>query len=122
MIDIAYYNNAIYVLYNNQYFNDVSDLDIEDETTFRIYTKELITKPMIYWDDTTAEEDDDGEEYTYEYVVVEIPFGWTGKIPILDRDIQALDFKVEECTWLNTVEYERVSLCGPISNGRIKQC
>lgn len=110
MINIAYYNDAIYVLYNDQDFNDISDLDVEEGTTFRILTKENITTPVVYWDDITAE-DEDGEEYEYEYVVVEIPFGWTGKIPILDRDKQELDFKVEECNWLTVVEYERVELC-----------
>lgn len=110
MIDIAYYNDAIYVLYNDQDFNDISDLDVEEGITFRIYSKEGITKPIMYWDETT-DEDDDGEEYAYEYVVVEIPFGWTGKIPILDRDKQELDFKVEECSWLTVVEHKRIELC-----------
>lgn len=110
MIDIAYYNDAIHVLYNDQDYNGISDLDIEEGTTFRIYTKENIFQPIMYWDDTTAE-DEDGEEYEYEYVVVEIPFGWTGKIPILDRYKQELGFKVEECSWLTVVEYERIKLC-----------
>lgn len=69
MIDIAYYNDAIHVLYNDQDYNDISDLDIEEGTTFRIYTKENIFQPIMYWDDTTAE-DEDGEEYEYEYVVL----------------------------------------------------
>lgn len=111
MIDIAYYNDAIYVLYNNQDYTDISDLDVDDGTTFRIYAKEQITTPVVYWDETTAEDDDD-EEYEYDYVTVEVPFGWTGKIPILDRDKQELDFKVEECTWLTVVEHERIKLCG----------
>lgn len=111
MIDIAYYDDAIYVINNTQNNEVESDINPEDEITFCIRVLKDICRPAVYWDDTTYE-DYDGEETEYNFVLVEIPFGWTGKIPIRDRDKQELDFKVDDDNnWLTVVDEERIRLC-----------
>ena len=110
MIEITYYDDAIYVLNNTQYFEVESDIDYEEDTTFRIRTDSIRTTPCMLWDHLTYE-GYDGDETEYDFIEVTIPFGWTGKIPIRDRDKQELCFNVIENSWLTFVEPERVHLC-----------
>lgn len=110
MIEISYYNDAIYVINNTQDSEVMSDIDYDEETTFQIISSDRVYKPSVYWDSTVVE-DYDGYETDYNYVIVEIPFGWTGKIPISDEEMQELDFKVlDDNDWLIVSEPERIAL------------
>lgn len=103
MIEISYYNDAICEV--------ISDIDYDEETTFRIISSSRAYKPSVYWD-SIAFEDYYGYETNYYFVIVEIPFGWTGKIPISDEEMQELDFKVLDSNdWLIVSEPERITLC-----------
>lgn len=111
MIEIAYYNDAIYVINNTQDREVMSDIDYDEDTTFEIMSSFRAYKPSVFWD-SIAVEDYDGYETDYSFVVVEIPFGWTGKIPISDEEMQELDFKViDDNSWLIVSKPERIALC-----------
>mgnify|MGYP000398650343 FL=1 len=111
MIEIAYYNDAIYVINNTQNSEVMSDIGYDEDTTFEIMSNSRAYKPRVFWD-SIAVEDYDGYETNYSFVVVEIPFGWTGKIPISDEEMQELDFKViDDNSWLIVSEPERIALC-----------
>ena len=111
MIEIAYYNDAIYVITNTQDREVMSGIDYEEETTFEIMSSSSAYTPSLYWDSITVE-DYDGYETDYSFVIVVIPFGWTGKIPISDEEMKELDFKViDDNDWLIVSEPERIVLC-----------
>lgn len=110
MIEITYYNDAIYVINNTQDSEAMSDVEYEEGVTFEIMSSPRVHKPSVYWDSITKE-GFDGYETDYEYAVVAIPFGWTGKIPISDEEMQELDFKaIGDNGWLIVSEPERVAL------------
>lgn len=110
MIEISYYNDAIYVINNTQYREVMSEVEYDEDITFEIISNSRVYKPSVYWDSITVEDYDDYET-DYSFVVVEIPFGWTGKIPISDKEMQELDFKViADNDWLIVSEPERIAL------------
>jgi hypothetical protein len=111
MIEITYYNDAIYVINNTQNSEVMSGICYDEDTTFEIMSNSRAYKPRVFWD-SIAVEDYDGDETDYSFVIVEIPFGWTGKIPISDEKMQELDFKViDDNDWLIVSEPERITLC-----------